>query len=676
MKAKQKTISRKSLKQKMMIRTITPTIIGLAAAGILISIFVGGQIQKLQNQNIQSSSLNIAYQIDTYFTRYMEISRQLGANQELIDLFEETKPGEEIAKEENYSAVMATMTNMHQTDADNILVSWAADVDSSQCIEDSGYISVLGEWDITTRSWYEEAANAGTTIVTEPYENSSTGELVSSIITPVIGKDGKMAGVAALDLSLQAVIDMMGEHKIGETGFLMLLTKEGTIMYADNQELLQTSILDAPVGEEVNTAFLKEIYGTCHYDYNGGSNYGYLERAGNSGWIILSGMPDREYNADYYRTTGIIFALFVVVIVILTIIILKIAKGIVTPISQLKEVSEKIAEGKLDVEVSVNSDDEIGEVASAIDKTVGRLKDYIVYIDEITEVLDEIAKGNLVFSLKQDYAGEFGKIKEALENIASTFKEMIQQINSTAAQVLGGADQISQAAQSLAEGATNQAEEVSNLTEAVVGISTQVKENAAYAKEAAANADSVKGEIELSNREMDEMVRAMEEISECSNAIQRIIGNIEEIAEQTNLLSLNASIEAARAGESGRGFAVVANEVGNLSKESVKAVQTSTELINNTLTAVQKGKDLVQKAANRLSQSVEGVVELADSMKNLSGAANKQTKDLERVEAGIEQISRVVTDNSAMSEESAASSQELSAQVLTLNEMIGKFRIE
>lgn len=210
---------------------------------------------------------------------------------------------------------------------------------------------------------------------------------------------------------------------------------------------------------------------------------------------------------------------------------------------------------------------------------------------------------------------------------------------------------------------------------AVSDISGLVKNNASFAGEAAENADFVKESIQLSNQEMIEMVKAMEEISRCSNAIQRIIGNIEDIAEQTNLLSLNASIEAARAGERGRGFAVVANEVGSLSNESVKAVQTSTELIHNTLAAVQKGKDLVQGAAERLSGSVEGVVDLADKMKELSGAANNQMESLTGVESGIEQISRVVTDNSAMSEESAASSQELKAQAQALNELIGKFRI-
>lgn len=135
----------------------------------------------------------------------------------------------------------------------------------------------------------------------------------------------------------------------------------------------------------------------------------------------------------------------------------------------------------------------------------------------------------------------------------------------------------------------NQAAAVEELLATVTDISGQVRENAEYARNAAVDADGVKNNIEYSNQEMKQLVNAMEEINECSNAISAIISNIEEIADQTNLLSLNASIEAARAGEMGKGFSVVANEVGNLSRESVLAVQKSTELIQNSMNAVKRG---------------------------------------------------------------------------------------
>ena len=667
--------ARESIRKKMLIRTVTPTVAGLVIAGILIILIAGSEIQNLQNENIMDISQNASYQISGYFTKYMEISRQLGANRDLLNLFDEVEPGVKVTEAPGFAAVMETMENMRLTDADSIVDVWAADVDSSQFFEDTGFVSEIGEWDITTRSWYNEVVAAGTTIVSEPYVTASSSEMVSSIVTPIYDENGKMEGVAGVDLSLGALAGMMQEQKLGESGFLLLMTQAGMIMYAEDAFLVHTYIADAQIDESVKQGFSSGSYGTYRYRFGGEENYGYMTQAGDSRWVVLSGMPGLEYNMDTYRVILSTVVLFVLMIVIMCIMISRIATGIVKPIQKLHAVADQIARGELDVELDVDSADEIGEVAKSIDKTVVRLKEYITYIDEVADVLNEIAQGNLVFTLKQAYTGEFGKIKSALENISFTMTSTIEGITSSAEQVTSGAGQIAQAAQSLADGATSQAAAVEELLATVTDISQQVKENAEYARNAAEGAGDVRTKIELSNQEMKQVINAMEEINHCSNAINAIISSIEEIADQTDLLSLNASIEAARAGDMGRGFAVVANEVGNLARESVQAVQRSTELIENSREAVERGMKLVNGTAARLSESVAGVVGLAEQMSGLSEAAEGQTKSLAEVVNGINQIASVVSDNSAMSEESAASSEELSAEATALNEMVGIFHI-
>lgn len=662
-----------AIKKKLLFRTIAPMIIGLVFAAVLITVITVNEITQLQNENIKNSSLNASYQISEYFTKYMEITTQLAANQEVIDFCETVQPGQEVAKTEKYDAIMATLKNMHKTDSKNVTAVWVADFDSSQFMEDTGYVSELGNWNITERSWYKEMTAYGNTVVSEPYINSSDGNVISSIVTPIYNASGEMVGVAALDLSLAAVTDMMEEHSLGKTGYFFLVTYGGTIMYSPDSDLHQTKFQDIEIASGMKAALSDRNFGDYTYRYGGHQNHGYMSQVASNGWVVLSGMPGSEYYSDFFKVVAIIFILFAIIIIVLCVIISKIAQGIVQPIHRLHEVAEQLACGELDVEINIESNDEIGAVA--IDKTVVRLKDYIKYIDEIALVLDEIAKGNLQFTLKQDYAGEFSKIKTALLHIADTLTETIKGIRASADQVNGGADQISQAAQALAEGATNQAAAVDELLATVGDISSQVRQNADYSKEAVENANLVKQKIEMSNNEMRQLVSAMEEINNCSNAIRAIIANIEEIADQTSLLSLNASIEAARAGEMGKGFAVVAGEVGNLSRESASAVQKSTELIQNSVNAVQHGMEIVEQAASRLIESVEGVVGLAGMMDELSSAAHNEMNSLSEVEKGIEQIAGVVTDNSAMAQESAASSEQLSAQATTLNNMIDLFKV-
>lgn len=667
---------RGAIKKKLLFRTIVPMISGLVLTAILISLISASAMKNLQNENIKNSSLNVSYQISEYFTKYMEITKQLAANQEVIDLCEIVKPGQKITEAEKYEAVMATLKNMHKTDEVNVTAIWVADFDSSQFAEDIGYVSELGKWNITERSWYKEMIASGGTVVSEPYVNSSDGNLISSIVTPIYGASGNLVGIAALDLSLKAVTDMMSGHSLGKTGFFFLMTRAGMIMYAPDTGKVQTTFQNLDIASDVKSAFSNGKYGDYTYRYDGHKNYGYMSQVGSNGWVVLSGMPSLEYNSDFYKVLGSIVLLFACIIAVLCVIISKIAVGIVRPVHELHEVAERLARGELDVKIDIVSNDEIGAVAVAIDKTVVRLKDYIKYIDEIAKVLDEIAKGNLCFTLEQDYAGDFNKIKQALLHIADTLTGTIKGIRASAEQVNGGAEQISQAAQALAEGATNQAAAVDELLATVGDISGHVRQNADYSRGAVENANEVKQKIEMSNQEMHQLVEAMEEINSCSDAIRAIIANIEQIADQTSLLSLNASIEAARAGEMGKGFAVVAGEVGNLSRESASAVQKSTELIENSVNAVKRGMELVGKAAGRLVESVDGVVGLAGMMDELSAAAQNEMNSLSEVEKGIEQIAGVVTDNSAMAQESAASSEQLSAQATTLNGMIDLFQIE
>ncbi len=668
------TSNRGAIKKKLLFRTIVPMIAGLVIAAILISIIAGSAIQKLQNENIKNSSLNASYQISEYFTKYMEVSKQLAANQEVIEFCESLQPRQKISDMEEYDCIMTTLKNMHNTDPVNMTAVWVADFDSSQFTEDTGYVSDES-WEITQRSWYKEMVACGGTVVSEPYINSSDGNLISSIVTPIYNASGTLVGVASLDLSLKAVTEMMAEHTLGKTGFFFLMTRSGMVMYSPNTSEEQTYFENLDISSGVKSALSSKTYDKFTYRYGGHKNHGYMSEVSSNGWVVLSGIPDAEYNSDLFKLVSGVLFLFGMIIGVLCIIISKIAKGIVRPIHELHEVAEQLARGELEVTLDIQSNDEIGEVADAIRQTVFRLKDYIRYIDEIAKVLDEIADGNLLFELTQDYAGEFGKIKEALGHIANRMTNTIKGIRASADQVNGGAGQISQAAQALAEGATNQAAAVDELLATVTDIADQVRQNADYAKGAVNNADEVKLKIETSNQEMRQLVEAMQEINNCSDSIRMIIANIEQIADQTSLLSLNASIEAARAGEMGKGFAVVAGEVGNLSKESVVAVQKSTELIENSVNAVGHGMELVDKAAKRLAESVEGVVGLAGMMDELSLAAHRQMDSLSEVEKGIEQIAGVVTDNSAMAEESAASSEQLSAQATSLNDMIDTFKV-
>ena len=281
-----------------------------------------------------------------------------------------------------------------------------------------------------------------------------------------------------------------------------------------------------------------------------------------------------------------------------------------------------------------------------------------------------------MIDLKYSYAGEFGKVKDALINISESMVSVMKNIHSSSEQVGAGSDDLARAAQGLSESAEAQAAAIEELVATATTVAEQVEENKNDAEKSAIHTNEVNAMMEESQEQMNRMREAMNKIQEASNKVVGIIKTIEDIADQTNLLSLNASIEAARAGEAGRGFAVVAGEIGNLANESARAVNTTRDLISVSLNEIEKGNTLVDDVVESLGRAVEKIDEVNEMIQKTAMNAVVQMQSMNQIKCGVEEMSRGIQDNSAMAEQTSATSQELAAQVVTLNELVSRFEVE
>ena len=630
-------------------------------------------ITSKKTELIQESNA-AANQLTGFLEQYTRSVEQLAVNPEIKSIMMEAESFDAFWQAEKMDTAMENLVSIADTDTENVMAVWLSDLDTSTLVQSDGFKSEEG-WDITGRGWYG-CITEKKTVLTEPYVDSSTGKMILSAAAPVYDDaTGAVLGAVFMDISLDHMTEIMSEYKIGRNGYILLLSGGGTFLYHPQGDIVQKNIKDVNISNNVANAITSKSNEFLKYKTEGNTKYGFLQHAGDTGYVVLSSLPMSEYYATLVAMVIALVVIFAVGITLIAFSIKKSAKNLTKPILALNHTAQQLADGNLDVNLHITSEDEIGELGESIQKTVDRLKKYIAYIDETAEVLTQIADGKLSIHLKNDYVGEFQKIKTALLNISDSMNQVMLGINESSERVSVGASELATASQVLAEGAEEQAAAIEQLTATTTTVAEQV-ENSRHGAEASAKATAqAAGMIEQNQTKMKLMMDAMNEIHTTSQKVVGIIQTIEDIASQTNLLSLNASIEAARAGEAGRGFAVVADEIGKLALESSKAANTTKELIEISINEINKGSTIATDAMDSLKESVTAVNHVNGMIQETAEDAAVQAENMKQLQAGIEDMAHGIQDNSAASQETSATSEELASQAEILNKMVQKFEL-
>lgn len=537
--------------------------------------------------------------------------------------------------------------------------------------------SMYEENDAAHVGWYYIPVHNGRATWLDPYVNENLGIKMISYVIPLI-VDGTSVGIVGMDIDFGVLEDIVNNVSVYESGYAFIANAGGQAIQHPDFEMgepfsaSQQDELSGLTAELQKEAAQETLFS---YTYHGNEKKMAFSSLRNGMRFAITA-PTVEINREASQLILKICIIVAGAILLSLLISWAVIRGIVKPLKELDQAAREIAAGKLDITLRCHSKDEVGALADSFRKTVERLRNYIVYISEIATVLGQMAGGDLVIDLKQNYEGEFSRIKEALQLIADTLSSQIYQIKVASGQVSDGADQVSNGAQILSRGAAEQSSAIEALSALMEQMLQQARKSEEEAKKASQLTKDAGSGLEESGVQMQAMIGAMGKISDKASAITEIVHSINDIAMQTNILALNAAIEAARAGEAGKGFSIVADQVKNLAEKSIKAASNIEELVSNAVDSIADGEKIAAVTEKYILETVNGAKSVVGLVEGIVSSSAEQATATIQVQERVESISAVVQQNSITSQESAAASEELSAQAQMLKNLVAKFRLD
>ncbi len=514
-------------------------------------------------------------------------------------------------------------------------------------------------------------------IVIEPYMDGGLNIMMTSTAVPIIC-NGQFAGVVGIDLTLDALTEIVSRIKPYDTGIVSLISNSGTyIAHPDaskiNKKLGENAPLLQPAVQSVKEGKPYSIIGFSDTLKEEAYRHFVPVQIGNTNtpWSFFVEVPMHKVLESGKGILWSCIVMGVIAAIVAGCVIFLIALYITKPINQTVERLKDIAqgEGDLTMRLLVDSQDELGELASWFNLLMEKMQNIITRVSQSTDELNQ--DSTELTGIAAEFSSLAKSSSSRVKDIADATEELNQNLTTVAAAM---------------EESTTNASMVASASEEMSATISQIAKNVEEASQISGSAVS----------QAQQTAERMGELEETAQAISKVTDAITDISDKTNLLALNATIEAARAGEAGKGFAVVATEIKELAAQTVQAtndikkqisgIQESSktsiaaiddivtiinqvnEIIGTITTAVGEQSTATQEITTNISQASQGLMEINANINQSSGISGEISQRLTQSSSAAVQMS----EKSSSVNEQAAHLQALAA---ALKEIVNSFKI-